>query len=962
MPDARIADLENDLHFGFIDQNTESHQIFDPRLVANQEQNTMLASILSELRNCHTFKFSVAFISASGLALLKQALYDFPGKGTLVTSRYLDFNEPNVFRELLQIDNLDVQIYDHPKAGFHAKGYIFEHSPFVTAIVGSSNLTAHALVANQEWNLRFSSSSNGNIAFQIESEINRQLKHCVPLTEEWISEYESTRKTLVREAILESQNAPAEQNEKIQPNSMQLEALAALDELVELGERRAVIVSATGTGKTILAALAAKQFCPNKVLFVVHREQIAKKALDEFQKVFSLPHSEFGRFTQGLRQLDCKFVFATSQTLAKPETLQAIDPELFDYIIIDESHHSGAESFKRIINHFKPEFLLGLTATPERTGNFNIFELFDYNLAYEIRLQKALEADLLVPFHYFGVADFTHDGATSDETSELAFLINKERVDYVVKMLHKYGYSDNVKGLMFCSRKEEARELSTLFNMEKVHGKKLRTDFLIGQHSAAEREAMINRLERSELDYILTVDIFNEGVDIPCINQIVMLRPTQSSIIFTQQLGRGLRKFKGKEHLRVIDFIGNYANNFLIPIALYDRHSRNKEDTRTRILERKTIAGLSSVSFEKVARERVLASLAKAKLDGIQQLKKDILRFQDEHNRLPKLIDFATLDLVDPVIMGSKYKNYWSLLVRAKFLDTAPTAVENRYLTFLSGELLNGKRPHELLVIRHLLRQGPTSTSNLASVLHESNAKNDDSTLESTLRMLTFDFLVSPQKSDNKYGDHPIIVPDNAKWKINPEFSELYFHSSNRLFREFVDDIIETGLYLSRERYLQASPFEIGKRYSRKDACRLLNWKSNVEGVLNGYRCDQGTKSCPIFVTYHKREEIDSHINYDEEFLDPKTFRWSTRSKTTLQTKDVAQIVSGQVELHFFIKKDDAEGLDFYYLGTAEAHNAVEGTMLGKDNQPVSVVRMDLRLNQEVAPDLYDYLQTPSAK
>ncbi|MEJ5998624.1 DEAD/DEAH box helicase [Corynebacterium sp. H130] len=965
MKGAWHSNLIDDVIHGFVDREHDSHQVFDPRLIANANENeTMLAAIQHELHNCSSFKFSIAFISASGLSFLRETLREFPGRGTIVTSRYLDFNEPNLFRELLEIENLDVFIYDHPHAGFHAKGYIFENSPFLTAIIGSSNLTAKALVANQEWNIRFSTQESGSIAFQISDAIDRQLQHCVPLTEEWIQQYESERKTLVREAVIDLSDETSLQQDTIEPNAMQVEALKSLNELVELGQKRAIIVSATGTGKTILAALAAKQFNPEKVLFVVHREQIAKNALQEFQKVFGLPESEFGRFTQNIRQLDRRFVFATSQTLSKPATLASIDPEFFDYIIIDESHHSGAKTFRSIIDHFKPKFLLGLTATPERTDSINIYELFDYNLAYEIRLQRALEAGLLAPFHYYGVSDFTRNSVTSDETSDLAFLVSEERVKFVAEKMQKYGWADNVKGLIFCSRKDEARELSQLFNKKRVFGKLLRTAVLTGEDSASVREATVRELEEGRLDYILTVDIFNEGIDIPCLNQIVMLRPTQSSIIFTQQLGRGLRQYRGKEHLQVIDFIGNYANNFMIPIALYDRKSRRKEDLRKMVIERKSIAGLSSVNFDEVSKERVLRSISAAKLDSIAELKKDINQFKDAHGRLPKLIDFASLDLTDPVIMATTKDspNYWSLLHRLKFVESKPSDSQRRYLNFLSGELLNGKRPHELIALQKLLSEKKASAADLKRAISRQAVESDDSTFESVLRMLTFEFLTSQQKTEKKYGADPVLVRDGANWVLHPDFENSYFAKDNSEFRSHVDDIIETGLFLSRERYSLSNTFTIGQRYSRKDVCRLLNWEGNYEGIVYGYKCDLATHSCPIFVTYHKGPDVESSVNYDDQFIDQSTLLWNSRSNRTLKSKDVAPIVNGDVDVHVFVKKDDGEGTDFYYLGTALPTNVREGTMSGKEGEGLSVVRMDLKLEHEVDRELYDYLETPSSE
>ncbi|QGU01748.1 type I restriction enzyme EcoKI subunit R [Corynebacterium kalinowskii] len=952
-----------DLEFGFINNAHPALEIHDPRLIANfEDERTMLAAITNELRTCNSFQFSIAFITPSGLALLKNEFLKFKGRGTIITSRYLDFNEPSMFRELLNFKNIDVHIYQHPNVGFHAKGYVFEKSPMLTAIVGSSNLTDQALVSNQEWNLRFSTQTSGNIAIQLESAIARQLDFSVPLTESWIRQYEATRRPQVRPSVASFAGEVLPLEDTITPNSMQKEALNSLAELCELGARKAIIVSATGTGKTILAALAAKEANPKKLLFVVHREQIASKALEEFQKVFQLPDSEFGRFSGARREIDRRFVFATIQTLTQPAVLESLPRDYFDYIIIDESHHSAAESFRKIIDHFDPEFLLGLTATPERTDKFNIFELYDYNVAYEIRLQRALEEKMLVPFHYFGVADYTVNNSTTiTETSNLAFLVCDERVRFVIEKLEMYGLPQDVRGLMFCSRKEEAHELSRLFNQSNVFGKPLRTLALTGDDSREDRERAVALLENGELDYIITVDIFNEGIDIPCLNQIVMLRATQSSIIFTQQLGRGLRKFEGKDHLRVIDFIGNYSNNFLIPIALFGDNSRNKDNIRKKIIgtdgrDRKAISGVSSVNFDEIAESRILMSLAKATLNGKFQFKTDILTYLHRHGTLPRLIDFARFDLVDPVLIGSSYHNYWSLLSSLKFVESTPSPRQKHFLDFLSSELLNGKRPHELLVLKRLLVENDSSRSDLRNTLSDFDTSDDESVVESALRVLSYKFITGAQRK--RFGENPIVISEGENNPLNKEFAEDYANSSE--FRTHVDDIIETGLFLARHRYSWNGSLVVGERYSRKDVCRLLNWQGNNESTIYGYKRDRATASCPIFVTYHKDENVDASVSYGDKFKDPRTLHWFTRSRRTLSSDEVVDIVTNSVEIHVFVKKDDAEGTDFFYLGQAVSTNAAQTTMPGNKGEMLNVVNMDLILEHEVEPDLFNYFETSS--
>lgn len=395
--------IARDVEFGFLDGSLPADQLHNPVLISNTDDNTMLRAIREELSNSSHFIFSVAFITSSGLAILKQALHEFPGTGEIITSRYLDFNEPDVFRELLNLDRVTVHVHPDIEDGFHAKGYIFHHGFGVTAIVGSSNLTDSALVVNQEWNLRFSALPGGHIVDQLDRAVHKQRDRAQPLSLEWITTYEQTRRPRTIMAQSDHLVDVTDDQHVIVPNMMQSAALEALGNVVDAGEKRAVIISATGTGKTILAALAARKAQPQRLLFIVHREQILTKASEEFRRVLGAPASDFGFYVGGRKHLDAKYVFATYQSLSRPDTLPTIDPRAFDYIIIDEVHRAGAESYRRLLDHFQPQFLLGLTATPERTDGFNIFELFDYNVPFEIRLQDALRSKMLVQFHYYGI-------------------------------------------------------------------------------------------------------------------------------------------------------------------------------------------------------------------------------------------------------------------------------------------------------------------------------------------------------------------------------------------------------------------------------------------------------------------------------------------------------------------------------------------------------------------------------
>ena len=331
-----------------------------------------------------------------------------------------------------------------------------------------------------------------------------------------------------------------------------------------------------------------------------------------------------GLYSGEKRELDCDFIFSTIQTISKAEHLGSFKKDHFDYIIIDETHRSGADSYLRLLNYFQPKFLLGMTATPERTDGNDIFKLFDHNIAYEIRLHRAMEEQLLCDFHYYGVTDLFIENKAQEDKAYFNRLISNERVYRIIEKARFYGCDNGItRGLIFCSRTSEANELSKLFNDQGF-----KSVALTGESSEEERIKAIELLEtdniNEKLDYIFTVDIFNEGIDIPKVNQIIMLRPTDSSIVFIQQLGRGLRKLPSKNYLTIIDFIGNYTNNYLIPIALYGDTSFNKDSLRKLITDgSRSIPGASTINFDEISKNMIFQSIDSSNLQLYADLKKD---------------------------------------------------------------------------------------------------------------------------------------------------------------------------------------------------------------------------------------------------------------------------------------------------------------------------------------------------
>lgn len=956
--------LNDVLKWGFIDHKTLAFDKHKPKLLVNNKMTNdyVLTPILEELEHCNSFIISVAFITEGGLATLKSHLWDLKLKGItgqILTSTYLYFNNPKVFRELLKIENIEVRLTS--MRGFHAKGYVFKHDSYSTIIMGSSNLTSTALKVNYEWNVKLTSHEDGAIIDQFYNQFDQLWISSIPLTSKWITEYEvaynsqnkapdKVRNILPNEVIDYVEHN--EQFQNIQPNKMQLSALNNIADLRATGAKRGLIISATGTGKTYLSAFDVKNFAPKRMLFIVHKEQILNKALLDYQKILGGKLEDYGILSGSIKQNHARYLFATIQTISKDKYLDDYLPEEFDYILVDEVHKAGATSYLKILDYFKPKFLLGMSATPERTDDFNIYELFDYNIAYEIRLQQALEEDMLCPFHYFGVTDFIHEGKIIDDTSLLDQLVNSDRIDHILEKVKYYGFSgERVRGLIFCSRKDEAIKLSDMLNNENY-----RTEALTGDDSQSKRESSVKKLEEGEIDYIITVDIFNEGIDIPSINQVVMLRQTQSSIVFIQQLGRGLRKHNTKEFVTIIDFIGNYKNNYLIPIALSGDKSLNKDNIRKNMSITSYISGVSTINFEKIAKEQIFKSINSSNnLASLKNLRKSYIELKNRLNRIPMLHDFILNNSVDPLAILENYNTYPDFLMAVKETIPLLTIYEKEVLRMLSAEILNGKRKHEIILLNELIRNENITYDYYVEKLKESNCNIDQNTINSVRRVLDLSFFIENYKK--KYGSKEIVLLNSN--------NDFVFHkdmrkslTDNLFFKQSVDDIINTAFEKSKQ-YECNTPLTLYKKYSRKDVCKLLNWHKDESSVINGYKTKHNT--CPIFITYHKDEQIDSSIKYSDEFLSSSLLKWSSRKQRTLKSKEVLEIINAKnnsIDIYIFIKKEDAEGTDFYYLGRADvvANSAIEDTMDNEQGKLIPVVHMNLILEHEVKSEIYNHL------
>jgi superfamily II DNA or RNA helicase len=745
----------------------------------------------------------------------------------------------------------------------------------------------------------------------------------------------------------------------ITPNSMQKEALANLKKLREDGKYKALLISATGTGKTYLSAFDAKEFNPKRLLFVVHRANIAQAAMETFIRVFGIQKA-MGFYSGSRKEVEKDFIFSTIQTISRDEHLNVFPKDHFDYIIIDESHRAGADSYQKIVNYFNPRFLLGMTATPERTDGFDVFSLYDHNIAYEIRLQKALEIEILSPFHYFGITDLTINGQEVEEKSDFNLLTSNERVNRIIEQSQFYSCDDgNIRGLVFCSKVEEAKELSIQFTK-----RGFRSIALSGDSSEDQRNEAIDRLESDDssdkIDYIFTRDIFNEGIDIPRVNQVIMLRPTQSAIIFVQQLGRGLRKAEGKEYLTVIDFIGNYTNNFLIPIALFGDTSYNKDNLRKLIAGGSNqIPGTSTINFDKISKEKIYSAIDQSNFSLKKDLIKDydLLKYKIGYH--PMMMDFLQHGSRDPFLYVEYAGSYFQFVSSIEpDLAGKLTADQLAILKLYSTEVNNAKRVEESELLYILLTKGEVKISEFVKLIYgKYGFVPTIETMVSVISNLNF-YFINKRNSIKELGSNELIEQNgdliSSSGFLNQQLKNTTFH------RYLLDSV-----YYGISRYDKT--FELSKyldgfllhhKYSRKDICRILNWDKNEESTMYGYSIKYNT--CPIFVNYHKEDNIAASTKFEDKFINSSHFQWFSKPRRNMESKDVSAIKNhnDSLRLCLFIKKSNGEGTDFYYMGDVKPidESFEVTTILDDHGNSVSVVKVIFKLNQPVEDSLYDYL------
>lgn len=543
-----------------------SADIGDSALVRG-ERDPLLPHLQYELETATAADLSVAFIQRSGVELLRPYLIDMlqrNGTIRILTGDYMNITDPDALAELLDLDGpLQMRVFQANAISFHPKAYLFQHADQQgTAFVGSSNLSHSALRSGIEWNYRVYKSTHSDGYQNVRDAFEELWLHpqTCTVTPEWIAEYRIRRAAAT--TIQLSQLADDEQpTTPPQPNAIQVEALAALEECRRAGQQAGLVVLATGLGKTWLSAFDSHRPEFKRILFVAHRDEILQQALRTFRVV--RPGARLGKYTGVEKVLDADILFASIQTLGQSSHLKQFAPDAFDYIVVDEFHHAAASTYRRLIDYFTPKFMLGLTATPERSDGGDLLGLCGGNLVFRCDLVRGIQEELLSAFRYFGVPDqvdyaqIPWRSQRFDDEALTAAVATQERARNALELYRQHGAR---RGLGFCCSMRHADFMAAYFEAQGVRA--------VAVHSgptSAPRALSLERLARGELDILFAVDVFNEGLDIPSIDTILMLRPTESAIIWLQQFGRGLRKAVGKDHVRVIDYIGNHKT-FLLKV------------------------------------------------------------------------------------------------------------------------------------------------------------------------------------------------------------------------------------------------------------------------------------------------------------------------------------------------------------------------------------------------------------
>ena len=886
----------------------------------NYSEEKFIDKLKKNIDLCQAFYFSVSFIKKPGLRLMApniEAALSRGAKGQIITSTYQNFTDIDSLQFFYDLQNrypgqfsckLDKDCFHDTQgniAGFHSKGYLFEFSDHTELLVGSSNITVYALLKNIEWDVSIVEDEEKDTYVAAKTEFDFLWANTLPLTKDLIDEYRMRIYYSIERWDMDYQIA----NSEVKPNYMQRRALKELNRVRALGASRALITASAGSGKTFLAAFDALNFGPKRLLYVVHEGSILMKSFETFQRVFGDEHS-YGIFNGEYKEQDKDFVFSTNVTMAN--SLELFDKHEWDYIIIDECHHATADTYKKIINYFEPQFLLGITATPERMDGADVFAMFDQNVPYELRLRDAIVNGLVVPFKYYGIRDelVEYDINATKSHAFIEQFSDDRHCEFIHDMVEKYRVpGQKLKALAFC------RDISHAIRMSQAMAEYYKTQYLTGKNSVGERIRAYKDLQddSADLEMLFTVDILNEGVDIPGVNMVLFLRPTDSQTIFIQQLGRGLRKYEGKEYVTVLDFIGNdYKRSVQIAFALGSL-SENfilEKDLICRLVkdDYKSI-GLAEygveIHLDDLSKKEILKYVDSVNFMTPRFVKQDYLNFKKYINspRYPQHVDYLNNDFAPDLIKfmqlkinGKKSSSYLGFL---KGIDEENLPSFNeRQESFIkyASEMLPIVRPYEYLIIQGLLQHAGGWGLDEVREYIANNMRNYDND--------SFDHALGYMLKSDYFEKHDGVI-QFSNIEINVEFDE------------YMQDLIQYGLGQFDITFTEDDSdqvFQLWAKYRKDQAQQLL--LQNPSDIMLGTKYYDG--NVYGYVTVVKAKSTVENQLYADGYIDENTFQWETVANVS---KDELNRLKKCEKMYLFVRKVAEENgvrLPFTYIGSGK--------------------------------------------
>ena len=838
----------------------------------SRDEPSLLQELKAEIASSDRIDMLVSFIKWSGIRLLMDELSQFCNHGRLrvITTSYIGATDLKAIEFLSQLPNTEIRIsYDTERTRLHAKAYyFFRESGFSSAYVGSSNLSNPAITSGLEWNVKLTEKDAGDILQKI----------CISFESYWDNPefipYRIGDKPVLKEALNRQKGSGGENDLPvlfdITPYFYQKEILEKL--LVERevhGRYRNLIVAATGTGKTIISAFDFRNFVRNgnpdaRILFVAHREEILKQSLSRFRIIMRDPN--FGDLCiRGVIPSQIDHCFISIQTFNSTKFHSLTPPDHYDFIIIDEFHHAAAASYQTLLQYYHPKILVGLTATPERMDNLDILGYFDGKIAAEIRLPEAIDRNLLAPFHYFGITD-TIDledvswskGGYDKRTLSEKYTGNRERAVHVASSLERYVTDINaIIGLGFCVSVDHAIFMSDMFNEIGIP-----SGYLTGESDQKTRNSIQSRLLKGEIHFIFVVDLYNEGVDIPEVNTVLFLRPTESMTVFLQQLGRGLRICEGKECLTVLDFVGRQHSNYR-----FDTKFRALTSEGTKPLSEQVKTGTyllprgCFITLEKVARETVLAHIERSLLRKNVLIEK-ISRFEDDTGRELSLKAFLEYYQLDLTTLYSK-SSFLGLCADAGLCERV-NQEDERWMMTIARKIGHINSISFIRFIREILQ-----TRDINSDIQEKN------TYRSHLNMLYYSIFTKPIQemgySSLFTGFQELF---KREWMVTELLSILdYLEDTIQFIEKPLNIGFECGLSLHG--YYSRDQVFAGLGHYTPDS-----WspKGKMEGVV--YFPDK--KLDVFFITLNKSEKFfSSSTMYHDYAINDTLFHWQSQSTTS---------------------------------------------------------------------------------